>query len=96
MNRREIKIFIYMSLVELTGLLGCIWYSYLHKGSAPLGAGVLGMLLLACSFTGSMMGLFARKQFRDSRNYVCKICSAVHMLVCIGFLALYMMGIFLS
>lgn len=96
MNRKEIKIFIYMSLVEPVGLLGCIWYSYLHKGTAPLAAGILGMLLLACSFTGSMMGFFARKQFRDSRNYVGKICSAVHMLVCIGFLTLYMMGLFLS
>lgn len=95
MNRKEIKVFIYMSLLELVGLVGSICYAYLHKGTAPLAVGILGLLLLACSFTGSTLGLFARKQFRDSRNYVAKASLAVHMLVCIGFLALYMMGLFL-
>lgn len=95
MNRRQIRFLFVMSLLELIVLYGCIMYAYLMKGDVPLATGVVGLILMICSFIGSVYGKFEMKTFKDNRNYAGIIGTRIHMLIFLVVIVLYAMGLIL-
>ena len=84
-----------MSLLELIVLYGCIMYSYLMKGHVPPAAGIVGLVLMVCSFTGSVYGKFEMKTFKENHNYAGIVGTRLHMLVFLVLIILYAVGLIL-
>lgn len=95
MNRKQVRFLLAMSLLELIVLYGCIMYSYLMKGLVPPAAGIVGLVLMVCSFTGSVYGKFEMKTFKENHNYAGIVGTRLHMLVFLVLIILYAVGLIL-
>lgn len=95
MEARKVRFLFIMSLLELIAVYGCIMYSYMKKGNVPVLVGAAGLILLACSFVGSVYGLFERKNFKENHNYIGLAAMVIHLLVFLGLFALYIAGMLL-
>lgn len=95
MNRKQVRFLLAMSLLELIVLYGCIMYSYLMKGHVPPAAGIVGLVLMVCSFTGSVYGKFEMKTFKENHNYAGIVGTRLHMLVFLVLIILYAVGLIL-
>lgn len=96
MKPRQIRFLFFMSLAELIGMYGCVMLSYMEKGNAPLAAGIVGLVIMACSFIGSVYGMFEMKIFKENHNYIGIVGTRLHMLVFLFVIILYAAGIVLS
>lgn len=95
MNQRQIRFLFTTSLLELIVLYGCVMYAYLLKGDVPPAAGIVGLVLMACSFTGSVYGRFEMKAFKENHNHMGIVGTRLHMLIFLALLALYVIGLVL-
>ena len=96
MTQKKIRFLFIMSLLELAGLWGCILFSYIMEGSAPITAGLLGLVLMLCSFTGSVYGLFEMKAFRENHERYGIVGTWLHVLIFLILLVLYVIGVIFS
>lgn len=95
MKPNQIRFLFFMSLLELACLYGCIMFSYMKKGNASLAAGIAGLVLMVCSFIGSVYGMFEMKIFKENHNYIGIVGTRLHMLVFLLLAVLYVVGIIL-
>lgn len=95
MNRRQIRFLFAMSLLELIVLYGCVMYACFMKGNVPLATGVVGLILMVCSFIGSVYGGFEMKTFKENRNFAGIVGTRLHMLIFLIIVVFYVMGLIL-
>ncbi|MDO5409691.1 MAG: hypothetical protein Q4F21_04470 [Lachnospiraceae bacterium] len=92
MKPKQIRFLFIMSLLEAAGLGICVLYAYARGGNVPLAAAAAGLVLMVCSFTGSVFGSFYRKTFKENHNHAGRIGTALHLLVFLALLVLYIIG----
>ena len=95
MNQKKVRFLFTMSLLELIVLYGCVMYAYMMKGNVPSAAGIVGLVLMVCSFTGSVYGRFELKTFKENRNHMGIVGTRLHMLIFLALLAFYVVGLVL-
>lgn len=95
MNRKQIRFLFTMSLLELIALCGCIACAYVMKGNVPVTAGLVGLVLMICSFTGSVYGKFEMKTFKENHNYVGMVGTGLHVIIFLVLIVLYGLGLIL-
>lgn len=95
MKPNQIRILFFMSLLELICLYGCIMFSCVQKGNASLIAGAAGLILMVCSFTGSVYGMFEMKIFKENHNHIGIVGTRLHMLIFLLLILLYVVGMIL-
>lgn len=95
MKQKQIRILFFSSLFELVCLYGCVMFSYLQKGNASLIAGAAGLILMVCSFIGSVYGMYEMKIFKENHNHIGIVGTRLHMLIFLLLIILYVIGIFL-
>ena len=95
MNPKQIRILFFMSVLELVCLYGCVMFSYMQKGNAPLAAGIAGLVLMVCSFTGSVYGMFEMRNFKENHNRFGMAGTVLHVLIFLILLILYAVGMIL-
>lgn len=95
MKPNQVRILFVMSLLELVCLYGCVMFSYMQKGNASFAAGIAGLVLMVCSFTGSVYGMFEMKIFKENHNHMGIVGTRLHMLIFLLLIILYVIGIVL-
>lgn len=93
MNRKQVRFLFAMSLLELIVLCGCVMYACMMKGHVPLAAGIAGLILMICSFTGSVYGKYEIKTFKENHNYMGIIGTRLHMFIFLVLIIFYVMGL---
>lgn len=94
MSPKQIKMLVGMSLVEVLGVCGSIFYAYCRQGQVSISAGLLGLLLMISAFIGSVYGFYNRNEFRENRNIAARAATAAHAAVFLFLLILYAAGLF--
>lgn len=94
MSPKQIKILIGMSLAEVIGVCGSVFYAYCRQGQVSISAGLLGLLLMISAFTGSVYGLYYRNEFKENKNLAARAATAAHAAVFLFLLILYAAGLF--
>lgn len=94
MSPKQIKMLIGMSLAEVMGVCGSIFYAYRRQGQVSISAGLLGLLLMISAFSGSVYGFYYRNEFKENRNLTARAATAAHAAVFLFLLFLYAAGLF--
>ena len=94
MSPKQIKMLIGMSLAEVMGVCGSIFYAYCRQGQVSISAGLLGLLLMISAFIGSVYGFYYRNEFKENRNLAARAATAAHAAVFLFLLFLYAAGLF--
>ena len=94
MSPKQIKILIGMSLAEVIGVCGSVFYAYCRQGQVSISAGLLGLLLMISAFTGSVYGFYYRNEFKENKNLTAQAATAAHAAVFLFLLFLYAAGLF--
>ena len=94
MSPKQIKMLVGMSLAEVIGVCGSIFYAYCRQGQVSISAGLLGLLLMISAFTGSVYGFYYRNEFKENRNLAARAATAAHAAVFLFLLFLYAAGLF--
>ena len=95
MNQKQVRFLFMMSLLELIVLYGWVMCAYMLKGDVPPAAGIVGLVLMACSFTGSVYGKFEMKAFKENHNHMGIVGTRLHMIIFLVLLAIYTAGLVL-
>ena len=94
MSPKQIKMLVGMSLAEVIGVCGSIFYAYCRQGQISISAGLLGLLLMISAFTGSVYGFYYRNEFKENKNLTARAATAAHAAVFLFLLFLYAAGLF--
>ena len=92
MNRKQIKYLFAAAAAELAALYGCILYYYIKAGQAPLAAGAVCLLVMVCSFIGSVYGSFSMKSFKENKSLMGMGATWIHRIVFLLLIILYGIG----
>lgn len=95
MNQKQIRFLFVTSLLESAALFGCIMYAYMCKGDVPPATGLVGLVLMVCSFVGSVYGRFEMKNFKENHTVDGIVGTRLHMLIFLALMILYVMGLVL-